>query len=205
MRGMGCHRDKRAVTLPLAMALAVGMAVAASLASCSDAPTTTTYTSLYARFTFTPVSSMTQLYTSCNSQGEWCTITLNRGKFYFTNLSSTGEAPQTALSGYDGFYMGLSGFIVGLPNMPEPGADYPVVTCYELACSNCYEERNTTIPLSLQTGGYAHCSRCDLTYNLNNQGIVSDKGENPYGYSNLRSLFRYRCYYGGDTFTISNS
>ncbi len=172
--------------------------------SCSDALKTNTFCSLPARFSFSPVSSMSPLYTSCNSQGEWCTIVLQNDKFIFSNLNSTSEAPITAVQNYSGFYMGLSGFIVGLPNMPELGYDYPVVTCYDRACSNCYINRSVTKPLTLQTGGYGHCSSCDLTYNLNNQGIVSDVGNNTFGFTEFRQLYRYRAYYSGDSFVINN-
>ncbi|MCD8302424.1 MAG: hypothetical protein LUC44_05325 [Prevotellaceae bacterium] len=172
--------------------------------ACSDALTTNKYSSLPAKFSYTPVSSISQLYTSCNSQGEWCTIKLSNGKFYFTNLTGTGEATQTALNGYTGFYMGLCGFIVGLPNIPELGNDYSVVTCYDLACSNCYAERSVTKQLTLMSGGYAHCSACDLTYNLNNLGVVSDEGKNNFGFTKFRSLYRYRVYYGNDTLSINN-
>lgn len=171
---------------------------------CSDGLTTSTFSSLPAKFSYTPVTSMPVLYTCCNSQGEWCTITLKSGKFLFTSLTSTDEALQTALYGYTGFYMGLCGFILGLPNMPELGYDYPIVTCYDLACSNCYVNRSVTKALTLQTGGYAHCSACDLTYNLNNQGIVSSEGKNTYSFETFRPLYRYRVYYGNDVLTINN-
>jgi len=180
----------------LRAALALCLVVATSL-SCSDAVVDNKYCQLPARFNFTPVTSISQLYTSCNSQGEWCTITYRDPKFIFTNLSGTGEANKTALAGYTGFYMGLSGFIVGLPNMPEVGADMPVLTCFDLACSNCYEAKSTTKPLTLQQGGYAHCASCQRTYNLNNVGIVSS-GEAG------RALYRYRVYYASDHLAIDN-
>ncbi len=187
---------RRTLLATLALALA---------ASCNDALTTSAFSDLPARFSYQPVSSMSQLYTSCNSPGEWCTITLSNNKYLFTNLTGTGEALRTALSGYTGFYMGLSGFIVGLPNIPEMGYDTSIVTCYELACSNCYHERYVAKPLTLLAGGYAHCSACDLTYNLNNLGIVSDTGGNTFSYASPRPLYRYRVYYGNDILTINNN
>ncbi len=169
--------------------------------SCKD---DSTFSSLPAKFSYSPVVSMPVLYAACNSQGEWCTITLRNDKFIFSNLTDTNEAARTSVSNYSGFYMGLCGFIVGLPNMPEVGNDYPVVTCYDLACSSCYSDHYVTKPLELLSGGYAHCSSCDLTYNLNNQGIVSDVGNNTYGYTKFKSLYRYRVYYMGDVLSISN-
>lgn len=166
--------------------------------SCNEDRVNSLFCSLPAKFTFTPVNSISQLYTSCESQGEWCSITLSGKKFYFTKPNgSRGEANQLAISGYTGFYMGLSGFIVGLPNIPELGETRCVVTCYDLACRNCYDDYVVTRSLILQEGGYAYCSRCRRTYNLNNIGMVTD-GEpgNP--------LFRYRVYYGNNTLSINN-
>lgn len=166
--------------------------------SCSEDIVSNKYCSLPAKFTFSPVNSISQLYTSCESQGEWCTITLSNKKFYFTKYNgSRGEANQLAISGYTGFYMGLSGFIVGLPNIPELGENRCVITCYDLACRNCYDDYVVTRSLTLQESGYAYCSRCRRTYNLNNTGQVSE-GEpgNP--------LFRYRVYYGNNTLSINN-
>ncbi len=184
----------------LALALMTGIMCLLPMA-CADE---NVYASLPAKFSYSPVVSMPVLYAACNSPGEWCTITLRNEKFYFTNLTTTDTANQTSMSNYTGFYMGLCGFIVGLPNMPELGYDYSAVTCYDLACSNCYADHYVTKPLTLQSGGYAHCSSCDLTYNLNNQGIVSDEGNNTYGYTKFKSLYRYRVYYGNDVLSINN-
>ena len=160
--------------------------------SCGDGLVNSKYCNLPARFDFRPVNSISQLYTSCESMGEWCTITLNEAgnKFLFAKPTGTpGEANRLALEGYTGFYMGLCGFIVGLPNIPEIGAAVPEVTCYDLACRNCYDETGfMTRKLTLKEGGFAYCSRCGRTYNLNNTGQVS---QGPGG----KVLYRYRVYY----------
>ena len=170
-------------------------------ASCIDDMVSNKYCNLPARFNFSPVNSISQLYTSCNSQGEWCTITLSKEKFYFTKANgSQGEVNRTAQDGYTGFYMGLSGFIVGLPNIPEVGETYPVVTCYDLACRNCYEDESggyTRKKMVLREMGYAYCSHCRRTYNLNNTGQVSDGDAG-------KPLYRYRVYYGVNTLSINN-
>lgn len=165
---------------------------------CGDGLVSDKYCRLPARFTFTPVNSIQQLYTACNSMGEWCAITLNNNQLYFTTPSGTGQANLTASSSYQSPIMGLSGFIVGLPNIPEAGTDYPVVTCYELACRNCYEEQSITPRLQLQTSGYAHCTRCQRTYNLNNTGIVSQGTAG-------KALYRYRVYYSENTLAVNNN
>ena len=168
------------------------------LTSCNDDLVSNKYCNLPARFTFSPVSSISQLNSSCNNPGEWCTITLSGNKFYFTKSDgSQGEANRTAIEGYTGFYMGLSGFIVGLPNIPEMGESVSVVTCYDLACRNCYDNFSVTKRMTLQESGYAQCPSCNRTYNLNNTGIVSsgDAG---------KPLFRYRVYFNGNTLSINN-
>ena len=155
------------------------------------------FCNLPARFTYNPVSAVSQLYTSCNSMGQWCTITATGSQFIFSNTSGSTPVNQTQLNNYSGFYMGLSGFIVGLPNIPELGTDYPVVTCYDRACSNCYQEAHITKPLTLSPDGTATCPKCQRTYNLNNQGLVSqgDPG---------KGLYRYRVSYANNTLVINN-
>lgn len=175
--------------------------VGGGLSSCSDGLVNNKYCKLPARFDFRPVNSISQLYTSCESMGEWCTITLNESgnKYLFAKPSGTpGEANRTAIDGYTAFYMGLCGFIVGLPNNPEMGESVPVVTCYDLACRNCYEDTDyLTRKLTLKQGGYAYCSRCQRTYDLNNIGQVSQGATG-------KPLYRYRVYYGNNTLSINN-
>lgn len=174
-------------------------------ASCSREETVSkVYCDLPARFTYSPVSGISQLFSACNSSGQWCTITDNGTQFVFTYPPKSDGKPgdstpvnRTAANSYTGFYMGLSGFILGLPNIPEPGEDFAVITCYDLACRNCYEDKHILSTLVLQTTGTATCSKCQRTYNLNNQGIISrgDPG---------KSLYRYRVGYANNTVTIKN-
>lgn len=178
--------------------LCIFLCLLLSCVSCNDEMVSNKYCSLPARFTFTPVNSISQLYTSCESMGEWCTIHATGNKFLFTKANgSQGEANRTAVDGYTGFYMGLAGFIVGLPNIPELGETRSVVSCYDLACRNCYDEAYVARSLTLQEGGLAYCSRCHRTYDLNNTGQVSqgDAG---------KALYRYRVYYGNNTLAINN-
>ena len=155
------------------------------------------YCDLPARFSYNPVSAVSQLYTSCNSMGQWCTIIASGQQFVFANPEGSTSVNRTAVQNYTGFYLGLSGFLVGLPSIPELGTDYPVVTCYDRACRNCYEEAHVTKPLTLKTGGRALCPKCDRTYDLNNQGLIS-QGEPG------KSLYRYRVYYSNNTLAINN-
>jgi len=92
----------------------------------------------------------------------------------------------------------MSGFIVGMSNMPEVGMVGLDNVCYDLACSNCYKEDAIMRNLTLQEGGYAYCSRCKRKYNLNSQGIVC-------GGSSGKPLERYHISYdGANNLVISN-
>lgn len=166
--------------------------------ACTDMVVSNKYCNLPAHFTYSPVVAISQLYSACNSQGEWTTITAKNEQFIFANLTGSTPVNRAQLDNFHGFYMGLCGFIVGLPNIPEMGSDMAVITCYDLACSNCYKDKSVTRPLQLQPGGFAYCKSCERTYNLNNLGQISrgDAGI---------TLFRYHVYYGNNTLTINNS
>ena len=167
-----------------------------SVGSCQDADYT--YCNLPAKFVFENAYQAPALYTACNSMGEFCTITFSRdGKeFVFKGSSTTSNVPLTAIVGYNGFVLGLSGLVVGLPNIPEMGKTESQVICYELACSNCYEDYNITKPLSLKDGT-AICNSCRRVYDLNSTGLVT-QGEAG------RSLYRYRVSYVNNTLVVSN-
>lgn len=157
-----------------------------------------TYSNYPAYFVCTTVNTIPQMNAAMNSLGIFATIVYDRNRYVFTGEDgkSTPVNP-TAISSHSSIHMGLSGFIVGLPNMPELGSGTSVPVCYDLACPNCYSAYNITRALRLTEGGYASCSSCNRIYNLNNQGIVSS-GEGG------TSLFRYRIYYSGNTATINN-
>ena len=175
------------------------------LTSCNDDLVSNKYCNLPARFTFSPVSSISQLNSACNNMGEWCTITTFTKEIdgntwvyaSFANPQGSTPWPLSKLDNYKGYDMGQSGFIVGLPNIPEMGESVSVVTCYDLACRNCYDNFSVTKRMTLQESGYAQCPSCNRIYNLNNTGIVSsgDAG---------KPLFRYRVYFNGNTLSINN-
>ncbi len=158
------------------------------------------YSSLPARFSFPYVNSQAPLNHALNGQGQWCQIRIQNNQIIFTNPAVTqpGKWDLVALQGYTGFYLGIgNGLIVGLPNMPEMGADMPVVTCYDLCCPNCWEQNTITKPLELHESGEATCARCQRQYNLNNQGVIA-KGEQG------KSLYRYRVFYNGNALSVDN-
>ncbi len=157
------------------------------------------FSSLPAYFVMDNVLQAPVLYTSLQSMGEFCTLRATGGKYVFE--SPTQKTPSyiniTQLGSLSGFYMGLSGFILGLPHIPEMGYDQSRVVCFDLACPNCYRDYNITKRMTLQEGGFAHCNSCSRTYNLNDVGLIS-KGEAG------RPLIRYRVSYTGHALVINN-
>lgn len=167
------------------------------LTSCTEAAfISSKYSNLVARFSFSPVTSAPPLLAACTSPGEWTTIRSVNQQFIFENPATSLSVNKTALTAYQS-YICLSGFIVGTPTIPEMGDDVATLSAYDLACSNCYHDRNVTKRLTLQQAGRAHCTSCLRTYDLNNIGQVcqGEPGIN---------LYRYRVYYGNNTLSISN-
>ena len=168
------------------------------LFACSGEEVNNRFCNLPARLNVENVQQAPVLFTACESMGEFCTITSDGQRFVFTNAAGkTDRINITASSSYNGYYLGLSGFIVGRLIYAEMGESNTSVVCYDRACSNCYQSYNITKPLVLLTGGYVKCNSCGRTYNLNDIGNISD---GPGG----RSLYRYRVNYIGNALVINN-
>lgn len=163
-----------------------------------DAVVSNKYCNIRARFSYSPVSAISQLHAACNSTNEWCTITVEPSRIIFANMQSNTPVLLTQLGVYTGsILVGLSGFIVGQPPLFEMGYETTNVICYELACSNCFDKQTEKHPLTLKLFGKAYCNNCQRTYDLNNLGIVhtGDKGT---------PLYRYKVYYSNNTLRIDN-
>ena len=171
----------------------MAIAVACGLASCHDADRT--FCNLPAYFVMENIYQAPVLNIACNSMGQFCTITTSGKEFIFKSLTQTDPVPITSGYVYDGFYLGLSGFIVGLPEIPEMGRDVSRVVCFDLACANCYHEYGITKRMVLQEGGWATCRNCERTYNLNDLGRTD----------NGRPLYRYRVSLVGNKLVIANN
>ena len=152
------------------------------------------YCNLPARFTMENIYQAPALYTACNSMGQFCTITASSGNFEFKSITKTDRLPITGGYVYDGFYLGLSGLIVGLPDRTEMLKDQIEVVCFDLACSYCYHEFGITKPLKLQENGKAQCTSCKSLYDLNDMGRGSEG----------KSLYRYHVRLIGNTLVIAN-
>ena len=168
------------------------------LLSCSDGQVNNKYCNLSARLTIENVTQAPVLFTACESMGEYCTVRTDGQRFLFADAAGHSSPVNiTALTGYNGYYLGLCGLIVGKLTIPELGEDNVRVVCFDLACSNCYQSYKITKPLTLQTGGYAKCPSCQRLYNLNDCGTIAD---GPAG----RSLYRYRVSFVGTALIINN-
>lgn len=164
------------------------------LASCAG-QTEQFYANLPARFRVQYVQTIPPLSAALNGMGEFATITQRTNVYIYSNTQASVSSPMTANDKYN--YMGLSGFIVGKPNIPPLGSDVSQVVCYDLACPNCYEEQVVTREMQLQAGGKCYCRLCQRTYDLNNQGYVTSG-------TSGKSLYRYRVTYQNNTLLINN-
>lgn len=172
------------------------------LLACQEGEVNNKYCNLRARLHVENVSQAPALFTACESMGEFCTIKLSNNGLQLLCKDATEHPADpiniTAISAYGSYFLGLSGFIVGKPTIPEIGEDFVHVVCYDLACSNCYQDYHFTKDLRLQAGGYAKCTSCGRTYDLNDYGNITAAG--PGG----RPLFRYRVNYVSGILLISN-
>ena len=175
--------------------LLLGLLMSLILAGCNA--TDHTFCSLPAYFAVENTLQVPALHGALNNMGQFCTIRATGGQYVFADTRQSSAINITQLDYARNFYPGLSGFIVGLPNIPEMGLDQSRVVCYDWACRNCYEAFNVTRRMELQENGYAHCSGCGRTYNLNDMGqAVQGEAGKP--------LYRYRISFMGYTMLINN-
>ncbi len=171
------------------------LAALSCLAACND-DVQGTYSDYPAYFVYGNVNTVPQLNAALNSPGIYVTIRLDRNRFLFTDEGGH-TTPVNAAAGNSSVRMGIAGFIVGLPSIPELGGTTSLPVCYDLACPNCYSAYNIARTLQLKEGGHAGCASCGRIYDLNSQGIIAS-GDNGI------SLFRYRITYSGNTMVVNN-
>ena len=113
------------------------------LFACSGEEVNNRFCNLPARLNVENVQQAPVLFTACESMGEYCYITSDGQRLLFTDATNhTSFINLTAIGGYSGYYLGLSGFIVGRLTIPEMGESNTSVVCYDRACSNCYQSYN---------------------------------------------------------------
>lgn len=120
------------------------------------------------------------------NQGSFVTIRsvttsgANNTKIRISNGVSTNDYVPAAID-YKSFRFGIGGIIVGTNYMGEPLA-------YDLACPNC---RTADYRLSVRTDGTCSCSHCNIVYDMNNYGFISNTEKNTL-HAEPRGLLRYR-------------
>lgn len=172
-------------------ALAGAVAIMSLFFGCSSDNSYTAYSRYRASFTYYTVMTTTPLKNALTSPGEYCAISLTANrKLNFVSPTLSQQVDVTASAVYQS-YTCVGGFIAGMSNMPEMGADTQGLVAYDLVCANCYRNDAIQRALTLHEGGKAYCQRCKRTYDLNSKGIVSsgDKG---------RPLERYHIAYDGN-------
>lgn len=190
------HVSKRHLLLSVCLIMFTSMGFLST--SCSK-EADNLYANHPAYFVCKYTQNIAALNTALNSTGIYSTIRYDRGVFRFTtNLGQTSQTNATAIEAGANIQMGIAGFIVGCPPLPEMGSNTSRPVCYDLACPNCYKDFNISRTLTLTTGGQAHCSSCQRTYELNNyvgEVCQGEAGEH---------LFRYNVNYSSGTLVINN-
>lgn len=166
------------------------------LTACDNAEST--YSNLRARYTNDNVMQVPPLRIACESKEEFCLIFNAGTNFVFKSFKDSYSLPITDLDRQKGFIMGLSGFFVGQPAIPDDGN--PMV-CYDAACPNCYTKQSMTKRLQLTSNNMAQCPNCQREYFLGDHGYLKDGKA-----GDVLRLIRYRAYYqaGRNTLIISN-
>lgn len=186
-------------TIKAATSVAKLLLLAAILlvASCGEELTQNKWSRMRAYYLCDHVMAIPTLYHACTGPNQWCTIrlSLNGKQLLFESLIESNTENLTANVGYTRFHI-ERGLIIGLPTLAEPLADAPIVTCYDIACPNCLDDAISK-NLTIQENGKAQCRRCNRTYDLSNQGIISE-GERG------KTLERYRVTYNGNTLIVDN-
>lgn len=159
-----------------------------SVISCAD-DVQTTYSRYRAYFYYDKVLTTQPLLAALTGTESYCSIAFQNGKIRFSSLTNSYEQAVTSVRRYEKLDT-FNGFIVGMANMPELGETTLPLLCFDRVCPNCLEEGYRP-SLGLRENGYAYCSRCKRTYDMNNLGIITD------GEKGLK-MHRYRIFYDGD-------
>lgn len=163
--------------------------------SCSDDNTTSTFSKREYVFCRFSVLQYAELFNVMGNYGQFATIRKQvvNGATQVTMTCSVSSNSYNIDAQSRGFGYGLGGLIVGTNNFGES-------MCFDLACPICDRAERR---LSLTDNGYAKCSKCGVTYDLNNYGVIYEKPEGA-ELSNPRGLYRYRIEYDGTTVHAHN-
>lgn len=145
--------------------------LAVGLSGCAD-DTDDFYSNYRAFFRYNYVLTTPPLLTAVGNPGMFCAINFPNGNYHFVSSDgkNTYDYRPTAMDQY-GKPECVAGFIVGMPNIPDFSGQFAPVA-YDLVCPECFTSTSIQRSLSIAQNGWATCSRCNRSYDLNNGGIV---------------------------------
>ncbi len=150
------------------------------LTACSD-DVSSTYSTKYQVMAGFVVPSYPELMAVVNNAGQFGYVRQSGSQILMWCQSGSNSYNMDALS--KDFKYGLGGIIIG--------TQYDLaLRVYDLACPNC--DRNDR-RLTLLSDGTAKCANCGIIYDLNNDGVILDRGNGLH--SSPRGLYRYRIIY----------
>lgn len=166
---------------------AMPLLLLAGMSGCAD-DTDGFYSGYRAFFRYNYVLTTQPLLSAVGNPGMFCTITFPGGNYRFVSSDgkTTFDYRPTALDQY-GKPECVAGFIVGTPNIPDFNGQF-TLAAYDLVCPECFISTSIQRSLGVAQNGWAACSRCGRSYDLNNGGIVV-QGETG------RKLLRYHVAY----------
>ena len=158
--------------------------------SCSEDKTYSTANMVRCFFT---VNQYTQLFNVMGSMGEYATIRPMKSQGKMQMSSNIGTTDYTMTADMKGYEFGLGGIIVGVNYYGEYMA-------FDLACPNCNRADRR---LTIGDAGIAKCSKCGISYDLNNYGVISAATEVS-EFESPRGLYRYHIVYDGTNLSVYN-
>ncbi len=164
--------------------------VGISFSACSDDTTSTYSNKNPVRCDFF-VLQYKELFDVINNNGQFATIRKSAAQLKMKSAVNETTYNMEAAQKY--FQFGLGGLIVGTTYAGEYRA-------YDLSCPNCNRAEKR---MTIDDNGYAKCGNCKISYNLNNDGIITDVPKECI-HSNPRSLLRYKIAYDGQYVHIYN-
>ena len=157
--------------------------------SCSD-DISSIYSHKYRVMCGFQVVSYAELQHVVGNNGQYASVRLVGDKIEMKSQISTPKYNLDALS--KDFQFGCAGLIIGTTQMGD-------LRAYDLACPNCDRSDRR---LTLRDDGTAICPKCEIEYDLNYDGVITNRGNGTY--SHPRGLYRYPITYDGLRINIIN-
>ena len=143
------------------------------------------------------VPTYTQLFNAMAGYGQYVTVRQTTDRQSGTSVIQMSDMLSTDNYAIDAtmryFNYGLGGLIIGMSTYTEPLA-------FDLACPNCDRAERR---LSLKDDGTAVCSKCGITYDLNNYGFIRSVPDQCQ-HLTPRGLYRYHITFYGDNVSVYN-